>query len=219
MRLQIVDHTYSFYGDSHSESLIPAFDTISNQLGISAEFAGAPGCSPLLEVYRLERFTKGRKDCNALARRVFEYVMSNDIKTLVLASAWSQYTDGGYDGNNIRYIGLKRNSSRTLADSRLAFVHGVKATIKAYENIGVNVLFVAQVPEQNAYAMRLYDKANRFDILSLHDVSVSLTEHLNLQAFVRGVFDSEGYTLIDVSEPMCSNGKCPGLVMKICLTI
>lgn len=197
-----------FFGDSHSESLIPAFDLVSNQLDISAEFAGAPACSPLLEVYPLQASLKNTKNCNALSKRVYEYIKSSNINTLVLASAWSQYTDGGYNGDRITYTGLGKDSARTQAESRNAFIHGVKSTIRAYENIGVNVLFVAQVPEQHAYPVKLYDSANRSDTLSLNDVSVSLEDHLNLQAFAKNVFNNEGYTLVDVSDTMCTNGRC-----------
>ena len=85
------------FGDSHAITLLSAFDHIGKKIGKSIAFTGLGGCPSLLDVWALKgKFAIGV--CKNLVERQLAYVRDHQIKKVFLASRWTLYTDGNYEG-------------------------------------------------------------------------------------------------------------------------
>lgn len=194
------------FGDSHSLSFLPAIDAALSENNESGLFTGTSGCTPFLRIHSL-RGDQLENNCNELNLRVFNYVQQNAIDTLILVARWTYYTDGGYQGDNFSYIGFSETDERTQETSRLAFEYGLRETISAYSEIGVNVIVVSQVPQQIRDPLDVYAHST-LSGKSLAESSVSRTEHLRLQRYVTSLFVTEGVTLLDFTDTFCDQSHC-----------
>jgi peptidoglycan/LPS O-acetylase OafA/YrhL len=207
--------TFVLFGDSHSLSMLPAFEEAARHLGQSGIYTGATGCTPLLGIFAL-RTDQTSGDCHALNRRVFEFVRTHGIKKVYLVARWTYYTDGGYDGTDFSYIALAKNAVRDRSASRVAFASGLAETVRAYAGIGVRLYVLAQVPEQRYNAKTVYYKTYGDDAVrfrqSLRTWSVSLEDHLRLQGYVRALFDQYSTTrqlrVIKLDDLFCAGDRC-----------
>lgn len=194
------------FGDSHSLSFLPAIDTALSENNKSGLFAGTSGCTPFLRIHSL-RTDQLENNCNELNLRVFNYVQQNAIDTLILVARWTYYTDGGYQGDNFSYIGFSETDERKQETSRLAFEYGLRETISAYSEIGVNVIVVPQVPQQTREPLDVYAHSS-LSGKSLTESSVSRSQHLTLQSYVTNLFVAEGVTLLDFTDTFCDELYC-----------
>lgn len=201
-----VEPTYFIFGDSHSVSFFPAIDVALNEMKQSGYFSGASGCTPFLGIYSL-RNDQVRKNCHDLNNRVFDFVRNNNISKVILVARWTYYTDGGYSGENFSFIGLTENSERSRAISRNAFEAGLKRTIEAYKDIGVELIIVPQVPQQKHEPLVLYAEASILN-RALSEVSVKLLDHKALQSFVNRLFEVFDAKLLDFTNTLCGSDVC-----------
>lgn len=209
------DATFMVFGDSHSLSLLDAFDTAGKKVNISGLYAGTSGCAPFLGIYALHA-GKHAGDCNSLNKRVFEYVKGSRIRKVFLVSRWTYYTDGGYDGLEWSYIGLSKNSIRSKELSREAFERGLKNTVEAYSNIGVQLYIVAQVPQQifdpkNVY-YKIYTEDSKKLNKGIRKLSVPVHQHQQLQFYVGSLFEkyqqSSRIKLVVLDKIFCDDRVC-----------
>ena len=198
--------TYLILGDSHAMSFFPAIDLALKEMGQSGYFAGASGCLPFLDIYSL-RNDQVRKNCRELNFRVFDFVRSNNIAKVILVARWTYYTDGGYRGEDFSYIGLSENSERSKDVSRDAFELGLERTVEAYKDIGVELIIVPQVPQQEHEPLVLYKNASMHN-RPLSEVSVTLLDHEALQIFVGRLFDMIEVPLLDFTDTLCVSDVC-----------
>lgn len=182
---------FMLFGDSHALSLHHAFHQAASAQGRSGSFVGMSGCAPILGVYSL-RPGGVPTGCEALNERVFAHVRDHGIRQLLLVARWTYYTDGGYEGKEVSFLGLSREDPMNIESSRAAFMAGLAETERRYRSIGVEVLWIEQVPQQKEHARIAYSRAaiaDRLDTAYLASVSIPLAEHRKLQAFVVGAFD------------------------------
>ncbi|MDC1380406.1 acyltransferase [Octadecabacter sp.] len=198
--------SFFVFGDSHSLSFLPAIDTALSENNKSGLFAGTSGCIPFLRIHSL-RNDQLENNCNELNLRVFSYVKQNAIDTLLLVARWTYYTDGGYEGDDFSYIGLRETDERMQKNSRLAFEYGLRETITAYSEIGVNVIVVPQVPQQHREPLDIYAHSS-VSGKGLTESSVSRSQHLMLQKYVRGLFEAESVRLLDFTDTLCDELYC-----------
>lgn len=201
---------FLLFGDSHALSLYQAVAEAARAQGRSGSFVGRSGCAPLLGVHSLR---PGGKGCDALNERVFAYVRDNGIRQLLLAARWTYYTDGGYDGKEVSFLGLTRDTPMDLDRSRVAFKAGLANTERRYRAIGVDVIWIEQVPQQKTDALTAYRRAAIADRLNdsyLASVSIPLREHQNLQAFVSGAFDeiAPDARRVSFNAALCNAERC-----------
>ena len=93
--------------------------------------------------------------CNQLAKRQFEYVKEKSINTVILVARWSLYTEGNGNGY---VLSFNDDIELTLSSSRKAFEHGLEKTVEAYSELGVRIVILLQVPEQEVIPSQLYTK-------------------------------------------------------------
>jgi peptidoglycan/LPS O-acetylase OafA/YrhL len=208
--------TFMVTGDSHALSFLDTFDAIARTTGTHGVLVGISGCPPLLRVYLL-RPDQSVQDCHRLNQRVFEYVRDHHIRTVFLLSRWTYYTDGGYDGANVAYLGLSENSRPTTQLSRDAFDTGVDETFSAYTSLGVRLVVVLQVPEQlyeprHVY-FRLFDGDSSNARARIRALSVPIAEHHRLQDYTRtrlaaSAARHRGVLVVNLDPAYCDTAFC-----------
>ena len=113
-------------------------------------------------------------------------------------------------------IGQTKDSKREKTLSRQAFEAGLKKTVEAYANIGVQLYIVQQVPQQKLGVKDLYYKIYANDVEkvthSIRELSVSKQQHLQLQAYVSGLFQQHVQTgqlsVVNFDDVFCDDEKC-----------
>ncbi len=206
------------FGDSHSKSLFDAFNEAALQANTHAVYSGMSYCAPLLGIYILR--ADQAQACHLVNQRVFDYVKANQIKKIFLIGRWSAYTDGGYDGTEITWIGTTQSGKKAKAPAQKAFEAGLKQTVAAYAHIGAQLYIVEQVPQQTLAVKDLYYKIysnnnqdNQNEVsANIRELSVSKQEHLQLQAFVSSLFKQHAQAgqlnLVNFDDIFCDTEKC-----------
>ena len=195
------------FGDSHALSVLTTFDDVAKKIGVSGAFVGASGCTPLLGIYAL-RSDQKIKNCNALNHRVYEFVKQKKISKVFFVARWTYYTDGGYTGKNFSYISRSADGRRNKRESREAFAGGLEQTLSAYAALPSKIFFLTQVPQQKEDPLNIYSRAFRFKDIPVAQLSVKKSEHLELQAYVRGLFHSNLANVIDLDDVFCEAQYC-----------
>jgi peptidoglycan/LPS O-acetylase OafA/YrhL len=202
------------FGDSHSNSLLPAFDSIGKIQGLGVAHIGLGGCPPLLDVDVLNGVYE-LGVCKNLAQRQFEFVKKNGIKKVFLVARWTLYTEGEYDGTGIYYLGLIHGDIRARDQSRKLFEEALKRTLIAYKKIGVNVFIVEQIPLQKVDPYFAYYKVFSDSNVSkreeyLKEISIPVSEHNKHQKFTRYSFlQYKGISqLVDLDKVFCNEMIC-----------
>lgn len=208
------------FGDSHSKSLMDAFDQAALQADIYGVYSGISDCTPFLGIYIL-RSDQAQVGCHLVNQRVFDYVKAHEIKKVFLIARWSVNTDGGYDGAEATWLGVTKNGKRERALSRKAFEAGLKQTAATYASIGAQLYLVEQVPQQTFNVKDLYYKiyASKIDVNDpqkiaerIRELSVSKQQHLQLQSFVSSLFEQYAQAgqlnLINFDDILCDSEKC-----------
>ena len=208
------------FGDSHSEALLPAFDSAGKRLGVSIAHLGVGGCPPLLGVDVVVG-NYGPGACANLAQRQYDYVKRNGIKKVILVSRWTLYTDGDYDHERLTGYFLVNHDSqaRSKAASRAVFAKALEHTIDAYRALGTEVMVVAQVPQQLANPKNLYyrlardgSESDAQKLATVDALSVSLEKHQQLQQFTRGLFERDAQQgriqLVSLDDALCRGQSC-----------
>ena len=209
--------TFAIIGDSHALSLKPGFHDAALEVNQKGIFTGFSGCPGLLNIYSI-RPERNIRNCKLLNEKLFEFIKKKKIKKVFLVSRWTYYTDGNYDKTNFSHISQSKEFFSNKNNSRAAFVFGLNKTIKKYNDLGVDVFFVHQVPFQVFGPKHIYyksfDKINGvIDLDKLTKLSVDYKKHMFLQKFVRekiDVLNSKNYKFkeIDLNSFFCDNKKC-----------
>lgn len=183
-------------GDSHADSLFPAFSRISRATGLQGRLLDLSACSPLLEVTEVPTSTPA---CLLMRQRALQMVADEHLHAVFLVSRFS----------------FAYGSPATFT-ARLA------RTIDAYSRLGAVVHLVAQAPEQPYFLRRAYLRAvlaQRFLGIdaspAIGAMTVSRSQHDQQQAFVRAAFsryrDDPRTRVIDFTDVLCNAEWCaPG---------
>ena len=100
-----------FFGDSRADALLPAFNQISEGLGVAGIVTGYPACLPFLGLVSL-RHDQDKFNRRVLNQRVLNFVKENDISTLVLAAHWTYYTNGATRAKTLGHLSAKLKLER-----------------------------------------------------------------------------------------------------------
>lgn len=203
------------FGDSHSISLLPAFDVYGKQNNYSVMHIGLAGCPPLVDVDIAKGFY-GTGVCENLSAKELNYVKENNIKKVFLVARWSLYTDGDYDQDMEGYfIVSKSDNSLSRSTSRANFEESLDKTVKAYNMHFAEVNIVLQVPQQDINPKETYYKLSKYsdNDNKLHKLSVSYQKHLNLQQYNRRVIydikdKNNNVNIINFDSSLCNESNC-----------
>lgn len=206
------------FGDSHSQSILAAFEKVGQQTKTKTTFMGLVGCPPLLDVVIL----KGPPIlgiCEKLVEKQIEFVKKERPKKIFLVARWSAYVDGDYDGRGAFSLGKNYNDPIDKDYTKKVYLEGIEKTIATYQALGSEVYIVGQIPQQRYSAKEfyylIYDEKKSIDEkrLLLKKYSVSLEDHLKLQSNNRQIFGSlqeKGLGQVIIPDDIfCRDGYCP----------
>ena len=211
------DISFAVIGDSHAQSLIPLFNSIANQKEIKGILTGFSGCPGLIGVQSI-RSDMQIKNCKLLAEKFYNFIKNNGIKKIFLVNRWTYYTDGEYSGNQFQHVTDKNIFFSNKQTSKKSLINGLENTLKKYNNLGTDVIFVHQTPQQifDPYIIysNSYDEKNKkINLEKLRSFSVGHDKSLDLQKFVRMNVDSlkiiySNFITIDLDDFFCEDNKC-----------
>ena len=209
--------SFAIMGDSHALSLKPAFYSSALDNNKKGIFVGFSGCPALLDVYSV-RADRNVRNCKKLNDKLFNYIKNSQIKKIFLVSKWTYYTVGNYDKTNYNHISRNKKTFSNEGNSKLAFLFGLENTIKKYNDLGVEVVFLNQVPLQvfdpkSAYSNSINKKNHKINLDKLTSLSVDYNKHLSLQKFIKqelGLLKQKNYdfSIINFDSFFCNNKKC-----------
>lgn len=200
-------------GDSHALSLLDVYDEIAKEDNYNGILVSNSGCPPLLGIYAL-RSDQDHVNCHDINERIYKFAYENKIKEVILVGRWSYYTDGGYDGSDVSYLGIQNNSDKNIINSRIAFQYGVNETQKRYGAIGVKPYVIEQIPEQKylpGFVFQRTSIADQNDVnFTLENYSTLMSNHIKLQEFTRREFNKYStYNVISLDKIYCNSKYCP----------
>ena len=216
----IIENNYStkkvaLFGDSHLSSLKNIFINASTKKNIELIINELAGCPPLLDVEVI-----GSKnnwgECKEINDLRYSYVKENKIEKIYLISRWSTYTHGDYNGSGLRSLVGEKNDNRTLESSRKKFEKSLQNTINKYNEIGVKVVVVLQVPEHKNNARilyyKIYSKIFNIDKLeAINNSSINYELHKKIQLFNRQIFNKQtslNFKILNLDHNYCNLIKC-----------
>lgn len=208
---------FAVLGDSHARALLPAFDTIAQSIASKYVYMGTDACLPLLGVdIRKGNYENGV--CDSFAASQFNYVKANDIDKIFLVARWTMYVDGDYKDKDAFFLVDNERTELTKENSQAVFISAVKRTLNEYQNIGVHVYIVEQIPQQNIDIKSLYYKLSNFDFTEsefnnfILEQSIPRDKSNNLQAFTRDTFKqyakNNHVTTINLDSDYCDDHVC-----------
>jgi peptidoglycan/LPS O-acetylase OafA/YrhL len=201
--------TYFVYGDSHAMAFLPVLEIFAKDNKINIQFTGASGCPSLLGIQSMRGEDDiEKKNCLKLNERVFNYVKKSHIKNIILINRWTYYTGSNDRPTELNLISRNPDAPFDKESSRRDFIWAVKNTIKRYEDIGVKVIFVEDIPQQ-IHAPQDILRLGKALELSYIKYSVSYTDHVKNQKFVNSILREQSANIINFDDVLCNSNKCP----------
>jgi peptidoglycan/LPS O-acetylase OafA/YrhL len=209
--------TFLVAGDSHARALVDAFDQAARTRGVRGVLVTRGACTPFVGIYAL-RHDQAERNCHAMNESVLAYVRAHHIRTVILVARWSLYTEGGYDGKNLSFIGLTQSARGSKADSRAAFDEGLARTVATYATLGARLIVLAGLPQQQVAVEQAYYKlagdGSEASTAQLLRVSVPVAEHHRLQRwaaerFARYDGHPGGLQVASLDSLYCGAQVCP----------
>ncbi len=203
------------FGDSHSYSALPVVESIADENNLHMTYTGYSGCVPLLGVFAKSK-QYDQRNCKLLNDKAFEYIKTNDIDVVFLAARWTYYTLGSYDQEQIQLISNVSDSDYSQEGSIQSFRLAVQDTFSRYNDLGVKVVVLLQVPMQIHNADKIYYRAlfdGELNQPALASASVKKDKHIDFQRSTNEVILTEAmkYNNIYVLDPtdiFCDNDFC-----------
>lgn len=139
------------WGDSHADSLLPAFIVLAEEHNVKLAFAGQAGCAPLTGLYRLDLDPMHRKKCNAFNTAVRSYIEQNrSISAVFMHARWATYTSGFIDKTSDLILSLADTGSPQHVDysrNQALMRSSLEATAAWLSSAGKKVIFVGGTPD------------------------------------------------------------------------
>ncbi|ATB67131.1 acyltransferase family protein [Pseudomonas mosselii] len=197
------------FGDSHAYSLLPAFEKLAAEHSLSIAFSSASGCPPLLGVQSMRgELEIEKRNCQALNERIFSYIKSKQISTVVLMGRWSYYSGGTTKPADYNLIAKDPTIEPTLSQSAQDLQWAIGNTVKRFRDIGVNVYFVEDNPQQLSNAKEILRTGKGSEAV-YNSLSVSRAEHESNSAFSVNALRESQATVISLDPILCQGSICP----------
>ena len=197
------------FGDSHALSMLPTFERYAEENKINVLFSGVSGCPSVLGIQSMRGPENIEKyNCQALNDRVFEFVRDRGIKKIVLVNRWVYYT-GSISRKGINYIARNPESTTINPQSSTSdLIWAIANTVEKYRNIGVEVVLVADNPQQLHNPLDVI-RQGRGQEQYYFNASVSTDEHIRNQYAINVVLKQAGGKYINLDASLCDAVKCP----------
>lgn len=200
---------YFAYGDSHALSLVPALEKFARDHKVGMKFTGTSGCPSLLGIQSLRGEAGIEKhNCQALNERIFNDVRASGIKHVILINRWTYYTSSPSRPSEFNGIARDPSAKATVQSSTHDLVWAMDNTVSRYAQIGVNVIFIEDNPQQRYEPKDVLRRGRGIEREYLK-LSVSREEHVRNQAFVNAALRKTSATIINFDRALCPGDICP----------
>lgn len=196
------------WGDSHVPPLLPVLDEIAWKTGKSGVVIAKPGCRPLLGLERKDIAV----GCAAFNQKVLEYVLEQDIRTIVLASRWNvvlgrpKYELG--IGEREVFLNDSQSAAVTLKENRVSFERAMSRTLKVFQREDRRVFIVLQAPYVGRRVPQYLARRN----LAADEVRLELEEgllrHQAVLNIIKPLAQMFGAELLDPANVLCEEMRC-----------
>ncbi|MGG7634190.1 acyltransferase family protein [Pseudomonas sp. ES1] len=197
------------FGDSHAYSLLPAFEKLAADHDLSIAFSSASGCPPLLGIQSMRGELQIEKyNCQALNERIYAYIKSEQIRTVILVGRWSYYGGGTTKPHSYNLIARDPTIKPTMDQSAQDFRWAIRNTVDRYREIGVDVYLVEDNPQQIKRAKEVLRRGKGKE--AVYDTySVSYAEHKRNTKFTLDTIRESGAKVISFDSVLCEGAICP----------
>ncbi|HEY9034780.1 MAG TPA: acyltransferase family protein [Pseudomonadales bacterium] len=187
------------WGDSHTMSLLPLYDRISEQHQLAGWYASHIACPPVLGLQ-----WHNKPQCNAFNEAMLALLQRHDIQHVILAGRWAVYLYGAEDGD--------RRSEFVSPDGvdRLAhYAAQIGETVARIRQQGATVWLVRQVPLQAQHAPQ-YLSLRAMQGKPTAGIGRPYAEHMARQQAINTVLDAlaaedDGVRLLDPAAILCAD--------------
>lgn len=200
---------YFSYGDSHAYRLIPALEEFAISSNLRIQFIATSGCPSLLGIQSIRgQASIERHNCQKLNERIFDYIKTSGIKSVILANRWTYYTDSLSRPAEFNAIARDLTLPIDKSSSTRDLLWAIKNTVARYSSIGVKVIFIEDNPQQIYEPKDVLRKGRGIESEYLK-LSVSTDEHIRNQKLVNDALRSSGAKVINLDDKLCSQTICP----------
>ncbi|MBL1146989.1 MAG: acyltransferase [Pseudomonadota bacterium] len=201
--------SFMIWGDSHGRAMGHVTSLLGEKHGVSGWNAYYGGCSPVLDLLRVDFPHKYR--CKIFNDAVLDVIKEDNIKYVALVGRWDAIL--GWEENSIETIldnkfGLTTENGKELTDIA-AFAHAFEKTVNALTARGIHVYVVKQVPPFLYDVPSVLAKYDRFG-KDMTGLKRPYDEVIKRRAAIENVFEtvqSPLVTYIDPLEVFCPDKK------------
>lgn len=197
------------YGDSHVLSLLPVFDKLGWEHGVSGLFMGTSGCPPFDGVVPVRDLASQRR-CAALKDKAHSLLETTPgLETVIIVGRWSYYVaDDPVSGYRQKLVGPD-GEALSLEDSRQAMTRALHETVARLTARGLEVVVVKQ-PPHHPKTPREAASAARLSGRPLKEFALSYAAHVELQqAFEAELDQNDGVRSVELAPLLCEpEGLC-----------
>lgn len=203
---------YLSFGDSFSNTLMPALEELSRKYKINGIQTSFSSCPPVIGIERFKSLEGDyRYPCREFNDTVLGIIKQRNIRNVILFARWSAYT-------HEYVISDAPTPPRDMAQSIGIFEKNLLGTIEMFEKMGVRVWVLKQPPEYPFNVPQVLSKARMFSSgSSVPRISYQIYEER--QALVNSIFkkaeDAHPFTrFIDVAGILCPQPEATCLMEK-----
>ncbi|WP_347989339.1 SGNH hydrolase domain-containing protein [Methylomonas sp. AM2-LC] len=199
------------YGDSHMEQYIPRVVKLldDHQQGSkTAVFVTKPGCPPMPDVYSQVALDFG--ECVKFREESLNYILSDDIQSVVVTACWNCYFIEGLDYKDLYYLN---------ADNKVYFneVGGADLGLKSLENFLLHlsahkkVYLLLDNPAGESFNPKNYWSGSRINEIQVKfpTTKIKLDDKQNqLRYKLLEIAHRTNVIAIDPIAELCKNDEC-----------
>lgn len=212
LRGQPSDEPYLIlWGDSHADHLLGAVEAANASHKYSPLPRWLPSCPALVGVLPDENGSPNLY-CEQFNEQVILEISSlnklGKVKGVVIASRWSMYT-GAFTLAGEKGLALWKDGQRFTGEAAATVLEtGLQASIKTLENLGVQVIVVAPLPEQRFEVPRCLARRSSVSRCSI-DRDVAEAQRAGALAAVKdAVKHSDRALFLDFLPYLCDQTSC-----------
>ena len=189
--------------------MIPALEEFAIESKLRIQFTGTSGCPSLLGIQSIRGESGIEKyNCKELNERIFNYVKTSGIKSVILSNRWTYYVESLSRPAEFNPIARDLSFPIDKASSTRDLLWAVENTVSRYSSIGVKVIFVEDNPQQ-IYEPKDVLRKGRGNESYYLKMSVSTDEHIRNQKLVNDALRSSGAKVINLDDILCNETICP----------
>lgn len=207
---------FLLWGDSHASALLPVIEKLAAQHHLTFWFYS---CIPVLNVYQVnENDSLASSNCYISNQEIVKLIAQRQIKNIILASFWSQFTEGREfrmegAGQRDPFYADQQTKSTSSTQAKKVFKRNFILTLNKLKELGTNVWIVKQVPAHRYWIANQLAKVLKYGG-DTKKIGRPLSEYNERLLFINTVFNNlnmNNVHFLDPSAMLCDKHFCYGV--------